>query len=755
MLRFRDWVFIDEVRRDLCESILVESALAEAREDLLEFYNASVKNVRLLESDEEKEKEEEEEPELDDPFTGSEYAKPVSVRPKDEESDDEEGEDDREVKATEPPAENPAEAAKRIQDLAWAVRWSAMIDRQEAVERVREIYEKQWKPLMARRSEEIGQEYDRVVKSASSDEEARREVGRKFGMSTYEVGRILNSSHNEWSVIKEEDDDFEIPSFDDDPAGDKPSFDEELGGIVSSVEPLLVRLGYLAEGDLEEGSPHERQKLLGRAMKGASEEIGNQVPEKEITKLLKSSPSKRAEVRTRLQEELHDRFSRTAMGSYMQNSKKMGSAGKGVAGSKGGRRGSVYFQGYEDIMNQGVISIMRSLTERKPTKDMSAPAWNDDLTVLTADTSTEPDAVLGSIGARMTALNATRDEARARNKTSGQAPSSTEGPSFLGSGAMQDDGTQGSIDPSDLKARDSLSTQAHRETRSEIVGAFSKAMEDLKAHDPLLALLACVWLDLNCRRDGSMPPESASKIISAVSLTSGARTAENFFSRLGIAKDTASSEEADWEMVARVRQQNIRGATRLKEIPTGEVSRTDSNWLKYKNTLRDAKNDALRWLANRMAEVLASQSDDPALGQEGPTTWNATRFLSRAYAPQIRSGTVRVEAQGSPQTEQTIKVKFFDDSRRKLLKSYDMIVQYGNNSLSFFQDYPEGFEQNDFDFSIPNEKACPFCDGSGSGCQSCDESGKVVDSKGLINMERLILDRMARSQRRAPNKAKA
>ncbi len=697
MFDFRHWLFFNEVISDTYESAFSHlEALATARA-IVEFYNEAVNGSS---------------PTILEDFSGEESSAEMTEK----------------------------EAAWRVKSTAWKVRWAAMLDRLEAVEKVKKVYEDEWLPLMRERTQEIRAEYDRVAEKFSSDEEARREVGRKFGMSTYEVGRLLGDPQNEWVVLEKEEDDWDVPTFDDEDEP-KESFEERLQKIVDSIEPILIKLGYLKDGQLEREGPYKMQEVLGGAIVAASKETGNEPPSNDTTKELRRNPADRARARAEFANIINSRFSRMARDTYSKLS----------VGLPSGKRGSQFFQDKNDILSNTIVGLLSSLGTRSPNGE-----WNSDLKVLSADPK-NPNEILGSVGARMTQFTAARDERRQSKRNAGMRGDQEGSPQYLGAGSMQDDGSQASIDVSDASSTDSLSQSVRTEFRDSVLDGFKKAMADLKAHDPFFAVLACVWLDLNCSRDGSMPAVSASKILS-VSIkdpgSSGIQTTRAYLNKLGLAASARSADEADWEFVKRIKDQNIVGATRLKSIPPGEISRSDPTWQKYMAALRDVKGDAIEELGKLWAAAMIQQSTDPALGQENSTSWNAGRFLRIAYGQKIRAGLVRVQAQGSTEGEQNIKIEFWAD-RNTLVKSYDMLVQYKSNHISFFQEHPEGFESNDFDFEIPAAINCTACNGRGRGCEECEGLGRVMNSKALIELERNILDRLARNQRRVKSKKQA
>jgi hypothetical protein len=452
----------------------------------------------------------------------------------------------------------------------------------------------------------------------------------------------------------------------------------------------------------------------------------------------------------------------------------MGSMGKDSSGTKGGRRGSMYFQGAEDVLNQGIISIMRSLTVRRPNQDMVAPPWDEDLTVLTADSEKNPGAVLGTVGARMSVQAATRDEIRGRNKAAGQKTSSEGTPTYLGGGAMQDDGTQGSIDPSDFRTQDSLTNAERAETRTDLFTSFRDAMKELKDKDPLWAMLVCLKLDLGCTPDGSMPDRKAQEILriqAALPSSLSAQTPEFFLSRLGLAD--MKRGEADNELTRRVqaggywdRMKDLKGRTARRSSPSmpdgtpmkdrpADNAALAKEWDKFKATVRDAAGEAFKWIAKRMYELIAERNQDFArpVGQRAPTSWDMGRFLKAQFRPPL----VKITESRPTRDEHEIKLEFKERQRSRGLsgetedayvttKAWDILVK--GNGISMIQVFPEGFEDNEFEFSIPSPKTCKVCGGSDDSCEACGGDGLALDASELRDLEYKLRNVLIRDQRK-------
>lgn len=649
------------------------------------------------------------------------------------------------------------ETALKMQELARKVRWSAMIDRAEAVEEIREILEKKWKPFVADKREEVVREYERQSKSGlhDSDEDIRRAVGEKMGLSTYDVGRIISDRQNEWAVIGEDkDEDWDIPGFDDDNTGgddQKDSMDARLAEIVSKSEPKLVRLGYLKDGQLNIGDDREKIKLLDKAIRAAAAETGNDPEDNETTKVLKSNALARREAKRELMQLMYDSYQNIARSSYYRSSKRMDPLGKGASGTKGGRRGSEHFQGEEDILSLGIESLINSLTRRKPNQDGSVPEWQDLMTL----SGTSVPEIMGSIATRFRTQNISRDAIRDQKKAGGLSGSSSDSVQHLGSGAKQDDGSIGSIDPADTKTSDSLTAAANSTTTSEILDAFKRAMAEIKQIDPLWAMLICSRYELNCGPDGSMPDASAGRLLTlltgagSIGLT---QTPENFFKRMassgmkqGVEEDLlAQKAQRYWDLLKDKKAVKKGGLRRsAPTISRKEDAKTKveaDDWDKFKHTVRDACGEAESWLWRRMNELM-SETGAKTAGQIGHRTWDILKFLRSNF----RGATV--QASKPAPDEISVKVSF-PASAGNSAKTYDILVT-DNKHISIMQD---GFEDED-EFEIPEPVRCPYCDGIQKGCMECEGEGLILDPKAISKLEYEIRQVLARSRRNVKKKS--
>lgn len=705
MLSFRYWLELDEVFKEISRSVFLETAQERAISKFLQFVSAALHGSVIEEAVEE---------------------------------DAEEGSKSWTM-----------ETALKMQDLARRVRWSAMIDRAEAVDQIKEVLEDKWKPFMAERRSEVVREYERQRKSGlhDSDEDIRRAVGDKMGLTTYEVGRIISDQQNEWSVIKEADD-WAIPGLDED---DKDLTDAKLAEIVKASGYPLIKLGYLKEGQLNIGDRKEQIRLLDKAIRSAAAETGNEPEENETTKMLKSNALARREATRDLMQLMYETYQNIARSSYYKSSKSMGSLGKDAAGSKGGRRGSEHFQGEEDILSMGIESLINSLTRRKPNQDGTVPEWQD---IMTLSGTSVPE-IMGSIATRFRTQNITRDAIRDQKKAGGLSGSSSDSVQNLGSGAKQDDGSIGSIDPADARTTDSLTAAANSTTTSEILEAFKKAMAEVRQIDPLWAMLICSRYELNCGPDGSMPDASANRLLSlltgagSIGLT---QTPENFFKRM--ASSGMPSERAAEDLLAQKAQKYWDLLKDKKAIKKGGLRRSapaigskeeaktkaeSDDWSKFVHTVRDACGEAESWLWRRMNELM-SETGAKTAGQVGHRTWSMARFLRSNF----RGATMQV-TDPAP-NEQNIKISF-PASAGNSAKTYDILVT-DNKNISIMQD---GFEDEN-EFEIPDQIRCPYCNGAQRGCAECEGDGFVLDVKAISKLEYDIRQVLSRSRRNVKSK---
>lgn len=743
MSSFKEWLVAGETIREVYEGSLWAMALEDAKSRLLEFYNASVRGDTNLILETEKEEEDDGSPAvLDDPFNGDENAEPVEVAPEEPEQEPE-PEVRRKKEPTGPKTSN-VEIARTIQQMAWRIRWGAMIERAGLVDSVKRIYEGEWLPLMKEREGQVKEEYRRESERGGSEEDIRRRVSEKLSIPILEVAGLIARLRNEWGVLNEEDDDWgDMPDLD----SNESDFDERAKEIINRAKPLLLKLGYVDEGELDHGSEREKQAAANKAMAAASAETGNDTPDNQTTQELRKRPSMAAEAQNKLWQTMYDKFMGLASNSYRKLSREM------PIGKDGERKiGSQYFQDATEILSDVVSKLIGSLSERKVNQDLSAPAWESDLVFMNADPEKDPDAIIGSLGVRFRPQNVIRDVVRQDNKASAQAPGSSERAKRLSQGAMGDDGVQSSIDPEDTRTKDSLSTATASEAAGKMIEAFKQAMKDLGKSNPIHATIACLWFNLDCAPDGTPAENNVHELMSAAGgqTMSSRITPDQFINKLGLEthvqdKVRGRSGMAGWKLVELIVKKNLPRTGNLKLRPEGNmpsvlptytmvrnnpesISQEQMKWWNFYNTVNDAKDKALIFISRRMNEIMVDQSDDLAVGQESAHSWSLAKFLKASYRDQIGSRHAFVDSRRDGPTEEAT-IHFYSTDRKKVVRSFRLTSN--GIKVSVAQTNPPGFESNVFNFSMP--EASP---------------GQPMDSRGLMRMEFKLKERLDKTQRK-------
>lgn len=761
MLSFRSWLSFGEVIRETKESILRETAATRSAALFLELVARSL-NGRLIRE--------------------SRAAHDEVIDDVPEEAGDDEVE--KEVSTLVGDGSWTIEKAKHMQDLARKVRWSAMLDRKEAVEQVRKILADEWEPFMKDRRDEVVRQYEALKATGiyGSDDDIKRAVANKTGLSTWDVGQIMNGPHNEWAVLgenenesEEDDDEWDMPGLDDDESkesseegqgeredGSQQSMGSSLSGIVDSVEPILIKLGYLADGQLEFGEEKEKIKALDFAIRNAAREVGNEPPEpeNETIRLLASNKGDRAKAERDFMEFMAKEYKKIANSTWMRISQYMGRPDKDDFEDDiktGGRRGSIHVTDWPDVLNTGIESVLDSLKTREPTKKGEAPPWKD-INLLSKDTVGQ---IMGSIATRFRPQNITRKAARERRKAAGMSGSSTDAVQHLSGGAMQDDGSQASIDAADTRTRDSLSNAVNSSLTEEILDAFRKSMADVRQVDPLWAMLICARYELNCTGDGRMPDASANRLLS---LLSGAgsmgmtQTPENFFKRLAsVGMPSQNAEEqllaqkalTFWDALKDMKRQSKsaqRGGARRNapvfQSPTKKPTTKEEmdDWKKFVHTVRDACGEGEKILWSRMSELL-SDSGHRTPGQVSHKDWDILKFLKLNFRG------ARIESSSPAPGEQNVKISF-PASAGNSAKTYDILVT-NNKDISVVQD---GFDDME-EFEIPDPVTCPKCKGMSPNCTECEGDGMVLNTKSISELEWKLRQWLSRGHRNAKKKS--
>lgn len=750
MSTFKDWLTAEQIGREVYLEAILEMEAQKSLNDLLNFYNLAVKGrFGLNENDE---LDDDDGPvELDDPFSGDEDAKPVYTAPEEDAPERDPEEDDSQVDTAVLQAEREAKRAKlarKVQQLAWAVRWSAMLDRRDAVIQIKKIYEDEWTPLAREGEIEVAEFFLRAIRLMGlNEQEAKRQVASKAGISLYEASKIISRiDESGWSVPKLKD------------RKSAATLEDRMRAVIAKAKPLLIKLGYVESGDLD-GEPQQTRDLFERAMKAAASEQGNDPPANKTTKELAKNPSLRASKREELQTTLYRMLLKPAARVDRSDSRSIVDAETGKS-----KLASKYSQGPEDIVNGAMWVILKKLTNRNVRKsDMSVGEWNSDLTVLTSDASEEPGKIINSIKSVVTRRTMYRDEERGSKKAAGVKTNSKDGVTYLGgSGGKRDDGTMGDMDPTDLRTRDSLTTSAQGETASDMVQALGQAMKELRDKNPSVAILACLWMSLDCGADGSIPPSNIRRLFSAAggASMSSRKTPAQFIASLGLdqilpGKFKGRGGAGEWELVKLIRAKGAPTTGRLGGMPSGEIPEqapnyanrmsltpADKAWYNYMKKVNDARLDGLRFVMDRMAQIMAESDDSQKpKGWESPCSWSIAKFLDETFHDEIGSGGVRIE--GRPPM---ITVIFYNKNKKgREIRRYT--ISTDTQKINIVQ---KEWESDVFSYEMPRYTTrCPDCQGRGGNCPSCEGCGSTMDRVKTLELERQIHLRLLTQRRKA------
>lgn len=722
MVTFGQWLLFDDIKVEIYEASIRDLMLQQALEQTLEFYNNSVAGrwSLILESDGES-------LEADDPFTGSEDAKPVEVTP-----------DDKKIKR-----------ARKIQRLAKMVRWAAMLDRRDAIAEVQRIYRQELLPILSRKEQT-------PVKESWHDES-------DFPM---------------------------LPDFESKPATPqqqqtKPNAAQGssgLSGVIKKLRPLLEKLGYLEEGELDYGTEDEKIKVISRAAEAASAEVDNDPPEEPEVVAMAKDEGLRKSISENMMGELIRILTATAEKTYRLIRRKYEFEGKELQAAEFDE---------SEILSKGLEDNMRKLQRRKVNKDGTARPWDDELSIMTINIDSDEAAakLINTIKSPIsTPERALRDERRARDRAAGLGPGSgavftcsqcghtrsaaysqigttSTCPKCGGEGKIQqgasavsysagttnDDGSVSSMDPVDTKTRDSLTASADRESGNAMVSAFKQAMKELREKSPTMSAIACIWLSLDCEEDGSIPETNIERFVSAAGgVTMSSRmTPAQFINSLALdahvpEKVRGRGGLGGWKLVELIVQRDLpRVGPTLSMRPNGSMpsvlptysmvrnnpkSLTPSqmDWWNFYNNANDAKGKAISFVVQRMNDILMEQSDELALGQENAHSWNLHRFLSAVYRDQVRSGHAVIN-QHTTAPRQEVTIEFYDAKKKRVIKSFRLKAD--GIKVSVVQEQPKGFENNVFNYTIP--EAPP---------------GQAMDSKKLKKLEWDVKARLDKRQ---------
>lgn len=765
MTNFGEWLFLEEIREELYEAPLRRLQIEEALRKTMDLYNMAVSGQwNLIEND----LDDDGPAELDDPFTGDETASPVEETP-----------DDKKIRR-----------AQKIQRLARMVRWAAMLDRRDTVAKVAEIYKNELLPLLSQN------EWVNINESDDDD----------WGVPEFKK-RDRTSDDDDWGVpefkSQSQSTNTQAPSV-----TQKNRRESSLAAIQSRLRPLLEKLGYLKEGELDYGTTEEKANAIVRAAKAAAAEKGNDPPDNEDVRSMAADENLRNRISQDMMGEVIRILQRTAEKTYRQIRRKHNFDG----GES--KYGAEMDEG--DILSRGLEANMRKLQTRRVNKDGTARDWDDDLTILTTSIDTDEDAaqLINTIKSPIsTPERALRDERREARKASGLAPGSNAiftcsqcghtrsvAPKLIGTsmkcpkcqgegvvqqgasvvshdaGATGEDGAVTSMDPVDTKTSDSLTNASMEETAKELVDAFRQSMAELKEKDPSQAVLACLWLGLhgntpaNCSApDGSIPDHQAANRFrdAARGIGVSAREAPAMFLRK-IGLDSISAGEgrgrsgrANWELVRMIKLNNIPAVGKLAGIPNGDLPPDwvpnytqrhmfDANqqmWWKYMNRIIDTlSKKTLPFIMTRMSEILAEKNPlQKPKGWESPCSWSIMKFLKETFRESIRSGTVAITGSNP------ISVVFYNlHEKSREIRSYTVTID--SRQIKIVQ---KGWEQDVHSYDLPTyDVKCSKCNGVGRGCSECEGCGSTMDRLKVLKTENEIHARLITRRISRPSKSR-
>lgn len=776
MATFSEWLFFEDIREGVYEESKRRLRLHEALRRTFEFCNLAVAGrwEVLLENS----LDDDGPAELDDPFAdGDEDAEPVNLpdrEPKalrrrkkkkkkksrselaphelrarykgwhppkgDEEEPAETPDPDAEVDssaeidlADEIPESEVVKQAKEIQRLYHMARWGAMLDRRDLVDRVRKIYDEELVPLL-RKNQWIKMEN-------SSDED-------DWGASYFAPKAAADQ-----------------PS-----APAQPNSQESIYKVAERLKPLLEKLGYLKGSHLPDKlTDKERAEVIIAKAEVAKEETGNEPPDNEQVRDMKADPMLRRRSYSDVMERLAAIMRDAARRAFNKTS-------TNVQDSEGRtRRGASRFLD-DEFLNDNIIRSIETITTRDVLKDGTANPWDDETNAFKINIEDEESAqrYINSLKSPITRGSLKRDADREDLKAAGMRPGSENRPVSMDAPVAGSDGEATTMAVADPRGRDSLSSSVAEESKKALVNAFRQAMMELKDSKPngsSLAVIACLWMHLDCAGDGSVPDGNITRFFSAASgLAAGSRqSSETFINRLALDQHIPGtprqkSELGDWALVKLIaaRRAELEGMARMNRMPPGAppdrppsaegksayMSRhllgdSDRMWYDYLKKISDAKRDAIKFVVNRMSHIIAE--NDPSTKPKGwrsPCSWSIFKFLKETYHDVLGNSVSIGDRESNPMT-----VTFFN-KHKKGQKIREYSISARGESISIVQTYPAGYEQDIFNYNIPqNTIKCDMCGGSGGDCSECEGCGTTMDRVKTISLERDIKSRLELQRR--------
>lgn len=687
--------------------------------------------------------------------------------------------------------EENATKAEAIRRAAQRVRWAAMIERAEMIERIRSIMRSEYAPMVEERAEEVRGMIEAARKSFDKPESraaenaAKTKVARDLDLTTKELEFVANprpfaeKTRSESAVYSEdedyEDDKYEPPKEISAAIKASDAFGDRLLRVSDSAKELLAKLGYIDDGELNSGSVHEKFVALDHAIRAAAAETGNDVPDNATTRLLKKDKKIRDRARTRFSEEIHKNFAERA--------DRMGAAyGQETFIGPGGRSRKGELVSRDAYLDDYLVAALEALTTRPVSREQGvARAWAKPPMLTTPEESklslsSWADKIIGG-AIRRIGYEAWKKEMKGRpgetNDFSDEPEQTSSRPSLrsIHAGRREDDGSRGSLDPKDYRSSTSVGEIASEERRKKILEAFTSAMEEIAREDRLQAMLICIRLGLGCDAQGNMPEKNAQMILMLMPdeniedkdsdkiKRKATATPESFFASLGVASAVGGKDAANQEMIKQIQAldawDTLKGTNRRKmspRKPDGSLMLDRPNdpagakeWDSFMMTVVDAMMEAFKKLAEKMNRRLAASEYSITSGRMEPSEsdserWDLRRFLRAAFPD------ARIESVGKS-TRLTFldsggKPKFYWDIFQGETKgSKSRTIKY----LTLFQDSaPDDKEE----IIIPQPVKCERCEGEDENCPDCMGWGYTLDIPKIIEMERQLINILPRQKNR-------
>lgn len=747
MLGFRDWLVLDLVRVEVYGGLAKEMALMEAACRTVAFVN------KALDCDL-------------DVFSEATYADPEVAK------------------------------SEAIRKAAQRVRWAAMIEREELVAKIRAIFSQDYMPMLQDRAEEVRRMVAQDMENYKGEGESKAEkramtkVARDLEISVEELGRLMNPAPAPKSIkaesrayLESDDDDWDMSDELRASLSSDESFDARFSRIVDETKPILVKLGYIDEDDLEYGSTQDKLGLLDPAIRNAAAETGNEVPENRMTSLLKRDKKYRDQSRSKFMEVFYDRFSDYA--DYQGNDQGTGSYWD--TAQQRNRGGETTAPG--QFLSDAIDAYLESLTRRDVNKQKGARDWGS-ASIMQGPSPSENETswakrLINTIKTRIK-HEAPKREGRSKSLSTGaEQGSDAEGSSgrlvSLQAGKPEDDGTRGSIDPSDFRGRTSDREIMQDERRNKILDAFLHAMKKIRQEDGLLAMIMCVRFGLDCSPTGDMSSDAnaaRNDIMNNVlgrfaSETEGEQgsaqasaklqTPEGFLATIGVGSQVGQSEIANQKMVERLQELNAwdsLGSKRRGESPKVADGKPMTRrpigdpegakkWDAFVRTVVDAMGEAFKKLARYMHEYLTSNSESIVSGRVQNSEveaerWDLIRFLKGAFP----KSSTKVEG-----NDRKVRVTFLrDDGGVKHVWDIDVVQVKSSKSFmpnKYLVMTQDGFPEDSHEMLIPPPIKCNRCGGENERCPSCMGWGYVLDIPKIVEMERELFNLLPRQKRKS------